>query len=338
LKQVVVVTGGGTGGHLSVARSFIEEFHKRGHKVIYIGSTTGQDKQWFENEDKLYKKYFFDTQGVVNQNFFGKIKSLFKILKAVLKSRKVIKQNNVSKVVSVGGFSAAAASFAAILTKKDFYIHEQNSVMGKLNSVSARFAKEIFSSYSSNSKIRDYPVSDKFFNYTRLRTEVKSIIFLGGSQGATAINDFALKVAPKLNEMGIKIIHQTGKNDFKRVKAEYDKLDIEVDVFDFSYAILDKMTIADFAVSRAGASTLWELVALGIPTLFVPYPYSAGGHQHKNAATLLEKELCFLQKEKELSEEYFFDAIQTDIESMSSRLVKIIQKNAIRKIVDEIER
>ena len=214
MSKTIVVTGGGTGGHLSVAKSFIEEFYKRGYKVIFIGSTKGADKQWFQDDPKLFKTYFMDTRGVVNQNLLGKFTSLYMIFKAVIKSIKIFKQNNVSKVISVGGFSAAPASFGAIISKKDFYIHEQNSVMGRLNKLTAKRAQEVFSSYSKNTKVEDYPINEKFFEHSRIRDDIKTIIFLGGSQGASAINNFALKVASKLNDMNINIIHQTGKNDF----------------------------------------------------------------------------------------------------------------------------
>ncbi len=337
MTNTIVVTGGGTGGHLSVARSFIDEFHSRGYSVIFIGSQKGQDKQWFENYPNISKSYFLDTKGVVNQKFTGKIISLFMILKAVLKSRQIINENNVSKVISVGGFSAAAASFAAILTNTDFYIHEQNSIVGRLNKLTSKYAKEVFSSYLESSKVKDYPISEKFFEYSRVRTEVKTIIFLGGSQGARAINDFALKVAPKLKEMDIKIIHQTGKNDFDIIQNKYNQMEIEVDVFDFSKELLEKMNQADFAVSRAGASTLWELVALGIPTFFIPYPYAAANHQYYNAKYLLENKLCFLQSEEELDGNFFFESLNDDIEQKSKLLINTIQKDAVKNIVDIIK-
>jgi len=334
--NTIVITGGGTGGHLSVARSFIDEFYSRGYNVIFIGSQKGQDRQWFENYPKLYKSYFLDTKGVVNQKFIGKFISMFMIFKAVLKSRKIINENNVSKVISVGGFSAAAASFAAILTKTDFYIHEQNSVVGRLNKITSKYAKELFSSYLESSKVKDYPISKKFFEYSRIRKEVKTIIFLGGSQGATAINNFALKLAPKLKEMGIKIIHQTGKNNFDVIQNQYKQMDIDVDVFDFSNELLEKMNQADFSVSRAGASTLWELVALGIPTFFIPYPFAAANHQYYNAKYLLENDLCFLQSEDELDESFFFLCLDNDIENKSKQLINTIQNDAVKNIVDII--
>lgn len=337
MDKIVIVTGGGTGGHLSVAKSFIEEFTDRGYTIIYIGSTKGQDIDWFENEPKISQKFFLETKGVVNQKLFGKINSLYMILKGIIKSIQIIRKNKVQKVISVGGFSAAAASFAAIATKTEFYIHEQNSVMGKLNSITSKFAKELFSSYSETSKVKDYPINGKFFEYQRVRTKVETVIFLGGSQGAKAINNFALKIAPKLKQMGISIIHQAGKNDFERVSDEYKKLGLEVDVFDFSKELLEKMQKADFAISRAGASTLWELVACGIPSFFIPYPYAAADHQYHNAKYLLEKKLCFLQRENELAENYFFEIIKNDMEPISKELLETIHKDAVKNIVDVIE-
>ncbi len=336
MSKTILITGGGTGGHLSVAKSFIDEFYNRGYEVIFIGSTKGQDKKWFENYPLLSHRYFLDTKGVVNQNFLGKIVSLFMILKAVISSIKIIKKHNVSKVISVGGFSAAAASFASIITRTDFYIHEQNSVMGRLNSITSKFAKEVFSSYLETSKVKDYPISQNFFEHQRRRTEVKTIIFLGGSQGATAINDFALQVAPKLQQMGIGIIHQTGKNDFEKCKQKYKELEIEADVFDFSKQLIEKMTKADFAVSRAGASTLWELVALGIPTFFIPFPYAAANHQYFNAKYLLDNHLCFLQTQDQLDENYFFECLGDNIEFKSEKLLTTIHKDAVKNIVNII--
>ena len=336
MKKTIIVTGGGTGGHLSVAKSFIDEFCNRGYHVIFIGSTKGQDKQWFEDYPNLYKTYFLDTKGVVNQNFFGKFISLWMIFKAVLKSRKIIRENNVSKIISVGGFSAAAASFAGILTKTDFYIHEQNSVVGRLNKITSKYSKELFSSYLETSKVKDYPISEKFFDISRVRKDVSTIIFLGGSQGASAINNFALEVAPKLQKMNISIIHQTGKQDFESIQKKYKELNINADVFDFSKELLKKMDKADFAVSRAGASTLWELVAVGIPTFFIPYPYAAADHQYHNAKYLVDNDLCFLQNEKELSREYFFKCLETDILNKSKRLINTIHQDAVKNIVDII--
>ena len=336
MNDVVFVTGGGTGGHLSVARSLIDELYLRNIKVIFIGSTKGADKQWFENEPKIFKKYFFNTKGVVNQSFFGKLISLFMIFKAMLKVLNIYKKYKVTKVISVGGFSAAPASFGSFFSKIDFYIHEQNSVMGKLNQITSKGAIAVFNSYDKNSLVLDYPINKKFFQKARVREKIKTVIFLGGSQGAKAINNFALEVALYLKTQNINIIHQAGKLDFKRVKNEYDKLNIKVDVFDFTTDILQKMQMSDFAVSRAGASTLWELSALGLPTLYIPYPYAAANHQYYNAKFLLDNNLCFLKTEDELSIEYFKEILKSDIKLKSQTLIESIQPNGVKKIIDEV--
>lgn len=337
MKGRVVITGGGTGGHLKVAKAFIDEFYKRGTPAIFIGSTSGQDRAWFENEKKLKKAIFLDTKGVVNKNLLGKIGSLFKIGKEVNHCLDIFDTADVQTVISVGGFSAAPATFAAILSYGcKLYIHEQNSKMGKLNEITSKFATEVFSSYLEKSKVKDYPVSSEFFDNARMREKIETIIFLGGSQGAVAINNFALSVAKKLNDLGIKIIHQTGKNDFQRVKQEYERLEIDADVFDFTSDIAKKMSEADFAISRSGASTLWELTANALPCLFVPYPYAAKDHQYYNAKFLKDKKLCFVCREKNLTPQVIDKVLTCDVHSISKGLVDSIGCDAIETLVDII--
>ena len=337
MRGSVVITGGGTGGHLKVADAFIEEFSKRGIKSIFIGSVNGQDKSWFEKDKRLKKAIFLDTKGVVNKKGLGKISSLFQIFKAMNKCFDIYDKYNVKTVISVGGFSAAPATFASILSWGcKLYIHEQNSVMGKLNEITSKFATNVFSSFDVKSPIKDYPVSEEFFDDARIRDELKTIIFLGGSQGAHAINDFALKVAPRLNKLGLKIIHQTGGSDIKRIKKAYKDLQIEADVFDFTKELSKKMSEADFAVSRAGASTLWELCANSLPTLFVPYPYAAKDHQYTNAKFIEKKGLCYISRQNDLSEELLIDILKKDNYLLSKNLVNSIKCDAVGSIVDII--
>ncbi|HIP12003.1 MAG TPA: undecaprenyldiphospho-muramoylpentapeptide beta-N-acetylglucosaminyltransferase [Arcobacter sp.] len=335
-NNYVVVTGGGTGGHLSVAKSLIYEFYKRGYHIIFIGSTKGADKSWFKDEEKIEKAYFLDTKGVVNQGFIGKIKSMAMIFKAMVFCLKIFNTYKVKKVVSVGGFSAAPASFASSFFRCDFYIHEQNSVMGKLNQITSKIAKEVFSSYDKNSPIKDYPINQDFFKHSRIREDIKTIIFLGGSQGASAINNFALQIAPILKEKNINIIHQTGKNDFIKIRDTYKNLNINAEVFDFSTDILSYMNKADFAISRSGASTLWELSALGMPTLYIPYPYAAANHQYYNAKFLLDDKLCLVKKQDELNETIVEDILKLDMRTISTNLLSTISQNGVEKIVDKI--
>lgn len=335
---MIVVTGGGTGGHLKVAKAIIDELYSRGIFVIFIGSSNGADKAWFEKEKHISKAFFLETQGVVNKGILGKIKSLWNIVKATDTCYDIFVDNNIKKVISVGGYSAAPASFATLFCSAKLYIHEQNSVMGKLNKITSKFARFVYSSYDPNSPIKDYPVANEFFEEARIRQKVKTIIFLGGSQGARAINDYALSIAQKLKQMGIHIIHQAGKNDIARVQEQYEKMGIEVDVFGFSTSLIEKMSQADFAVSRAGASTLWELCANALPTLFVPYPYAASDHQYHNAKFLEQKNLGYVCRQENLQDFDLFGIIQNDqlIHSLSKGLVDTVMIDGVKLLVTHI--
>jgi UDP-N-acetylglucosamine--N-acetylmuramyl-(pentapeptide) pyrophosphoryl-undecaprenol N-acetylglucosamine transferase len=332
LNKYIVVTGGGTGGHLSVAKALIKELVELKYKIIYIGSTKGQDKQWFENEPMIEKTYFLDTYGVVNQKGIKKVLSLFQIFRSMIQCIKIFYEYDVAKVISVGGFSAAAASFASIVTAKKLYIHEQNAHMGKLNQITSRFSRQLFSSYDTNSSIADYPINQEFFRYSKIKKNINSIIFLGGSQGAMAINNFAIKVAPLLSNKNIKIIHQTGSNDLERIKKEYEKLNIKADVFDFSKELILKMKDADFAVSRSGASTLWELCALNTPALFIPYPFAAGNHQYHNAKFLIDQNMGYICEEKNLDTLDFEKILNDTMQLKSENLEKSIKEDGAKRI------
>lgn len=338
MSKYIVVTGGGTGGHLKVADAFIDELNKKGLKVIFIGSTNGQDKLWFENDNRIEKKIFLDTRGVVNKKGLGKLLSLFNILKKTFYCLGIYYKYRITKVISVGGFSAAPATFASIF--KPFcklFIHEQNSKMGKLNEITSKFANTVYSSFHDFSPIKDYPVSQEFFEKARIRNEIKTIAFFGGSQGAVAINDFALKLTPLLLDKGIKVIHQTGKNDFKRVKEFYEKNDLDVDVFDFTRDIISKMNEADFVISRAGASTLWEMCANNLPAYFVPYKYAAANHQYFNAKDLESKKMAFIRNEDDLNEKEFIKVLESiEIKDISKRLKESIKPNAVENIIKDI--
>ncbi len=333
---MIAITGGGTGGHLAVAKTIKEELNKKGIEPIFIGSNFGQDREWFENDEGFKKKYFFKIEGVVNKKGVKKLSSLANILKYSLQCKDIFKEHKIEKVFSVGGYSAAPASIASIFFKKDLYIHEQNSVTGTLNRVLKPFSKAFFCSFDETSPIKDYPVSEIFFKNARIRKEIKSIIFLGGSQGAVFINNFAILLAKELNERRIKIIHQCGKRDFKRVKDFYEKEKIDAEVFDFSLNIASFLKKADFAISRAGAGSIFTLAASALPSLFIPYPYAAKNHQYFNAKYLSDRNLAFLKREDELKKEDLFDILNQNIKPISKGLKELISPNGAEKIADYI--
>ena len=331
----IVMTGGGTGGHLTIIKAVKE--HLKEEELIYIGSTKGQDKQWFEDDSDFSKTYFLETRGVVNQGLVGKFKSLFKIFSSALEVRKILKAHKATVVFSVGGFSAAPAAIAAKLSGIPLVIHEQNAALGSLNKLLKPYATEFISSYLEESPIKAYPIKQIFFDNAHVRKEVKTIIFLGGSQGAKAINTLALEMAPALKDKGIKIIHQAGANNIDEVKKAYESLGIEAEVFGFTTKLADYMNEADFAIARSGASTLWELSATAVPTLYIPYPYAAKDHQFYNAQFLVEKNLAWMMREKEIDKEKVLAMLDEDLSDKSKGLIDIVEKEGSYKIAQYIK-
>lgn len=332
-RKNILITGGGTGGHLSIAKAVAEALLKDGHQPIYVGSTKGQDREWFEDSPLFAKTYFLESSGVVNKkNPLNKLKSLLNILKLSFVCKKIFKEHTIDTVFSVGGFSAAPAAIAAVLGSQKLYIHEQNSKMGSLNKLLKPFATALFSSYLPNSKIKDYPVSDIFFEYARPRDTVKTVIFLGGSQGARFVNDLAMNLAPDLKRQGIHIIHQCGGKDYDRVQAYYEKEGLEVELYGFHKQLWELMAKADFAISRAGASSLWELSANALPAFFIPYPYAASDHQYYNALFLEEKNAGFLSRQNELKRHKLFEIIKRGVKQESEQLQALIGKGGAEKI------
>jgi len=333
----ILITGGGTGGHLAIARALKEAAIKAGHSCFYVGSRSGQDQTWFEKDDEFQERYFLSATGVVNKHGLQKIGALWQVVKALFKVLKIMRHEHIDAVISVGGFSAAPASFAAKLSNVPYYIHEQNAVEGRLNKLLKPYAQAFFSSYDENSPIKDYPVAERFFKNARVRSEIKNVIFLGGSQGAKFINDLALELAPILIGKGIKIIHQCGEADLQRVQKVYYDQGADVEIYGFTSDIASLLERSDLAIARAGASTLWELCATGLPAFFVPYPYAAGDHQYYNAEFLRKKELAWCERQSITMSRSIIAILDESIEYKSVEIQKLISQDGADKIIEYIQ-
>lgn len=330
------ITGGGTGGHLMIAQALVEAATLKGHEVIFIGSTNGQDKKYFEHNSAFSDVYFLETTGVVNQRGLGKLTALYKIFKAFLSSRAILKKHKIEATYSVGGFSAAPASFATLSLSLPLFIHEQNAVTGRLNSLLKSYATRFISAYDKDSSIKGYPVKKSFVESARVRESLKTIIFLGGSHGAKAINDLVLSVCQELKSRDIRIIHQAGENDFDRVKKEYERLGVEVELYSFTKELPNLIPEADLAVSRAGASTLWELTTNGCPAFYIPYPYAAGDHQYHNAKFIVDNELGWCEREGEELKNKFLEILDKPLEEKSRTLMEYTSNDVASQMIDDV--
>ena len=326
----IVMTGGGTGGHLAIIKAVKE--HLNDEELIYIGSTKGQDKQWFENDDDFAYKYFFETRGVVNQGALGKVKSLFMMFKATMKAIKLLRKHKAKVVFSVGGFSAAATAFAAKILRIPLVIHEQNAALGSLNKLLKSYAVAFISSYLDESPIKAYPINRYFLRMPVYETKFIRSSFLEGHKVQRLSIRWLCRSHPNSKKEGLRSFIRLVQKNIDEVQQAYDDLEIEAEVFGFTDKLADYMNEADFAIARSGASTLWELSATAVPTLYIPYPYAASDHQFHNAQFLVEKDLAWIMRENEIDTEKVLALLDEDLSDKSRGLMEIVEKNGSEKI------
>lgn len=333
---MILITGGGTGGHLSTVDVLGDALWRRGAALVYVGSTRGQDQAWFGDDARFAARYFLATIGIVDRTGLARAAAVGRVLGATFRAVGILRRHHVRAVLSVGAYPAAPACLAALLTHVPLFLHEHNVVMGALHRRLRRRARAIFDSYDERSPVRDYPVAPAFFARRRLRQRVARVLVLGGSQGARFLNDLGLACAPALARRSIAITHQTGVTDFERVRAAYERLGVAADVFAFDRKLADRMASADVAVSRAGATTLWELTANGLPALFVPYPFAGGDHQHANASFLADKGLAAVARQDAATPELVLDLVARDVAPLSAGLMTLIAPGGADAIADHV--
>jgi len=147
----------------------------------------------------------------------------------------------------------------------------------------------------------------------------------------------AIALAPHLEKRGIKIIHQAGELDYERVKSEYERLGLSVELYGFTKDLPSLISKADFAVSRAGASTLWELMANGCPALYIPYPYAASDHQYHNARFMVDEEMGWCQREGESLKEKLLSLLNEPLKEKSQKLLGFATKDVAKRMIQEVQ-
>lgn len=147
----------------------------------------------------------------------------------------------------------------------------------------------------------------------------------------------ALSVANELKKRNIKIIHQAGESDLQRVKDEYASLGVEVELYGFTKDLASLIQRADLAVSRAGASTLWEATTNGLPAFYVPYPHAAGDHQYHNARFIVENELGWCEREGEDLRAKLLSVLDEPLEVKSKKLAEYANNDVAAKMIKDVQ-
>lgn len=317
----VLIAGGGTGGHLFPGLALAEEFRKRDNntEIVFVGTEHGIEARVIPREGYTLK--FVRAEGIVGKSFIRKLKSIAKVFLSVWDSYRILNSVMPDMVIGVGGYASGAVVLVAHLKSIPTMIHEQNSVPGMANRILSRFVGQVCITYQESLPVfppgktflTGNPVRAKILRGEReaaqrlfsLDKEMFTVFVFGGSSGATSINRTMVDALNYLGEYREKIqfLHQTGEKDYESVREAYRKSGFKGMVAPFIYQMAEAYAAAEIVISRAGATTLAELTALGKPSLLIPYPHSAGRHQEFNAIKLREMGAAFVVFDNEISGE-----------------------------------
>jgi UDP-N-acetylglucosamine--N-acetylmuramyl-(pentapeptide) pyrophosphoryl-undecaprenol N-acetylglucosamine transferase len=349
----IVIAGGGTGGHLYPGIAVADEFMRQNkqNRILFINTGNKIEKKILSNEP--YKTAAIESGKFLNQSISGKIKTLFTILFSVSKASKKLEKFKADAVIGVGGYAGVPVMIAAWLKKIPVFIQEQNSIPGISNKLFSLISKANFVSFETT---KLGPEKRKIFSGNPIRKNIissekrspdeKFIVFItGGSQGAGAINNAVIESIDFIEEIeNIFFIHQTGEPQFSEINTIYKTRQISAHPAPFFSDIAEIYKKTDLVIARAGASTLAEISAAGIPAVFIPYPFATHNHQFHNCIEFEKNKAAIVIEEKNLSGSSLGKTInhlyknKNLLETMKEQMKKQAKPDAANKIYETITR
>ena len=349
----IVIAGGGTGGHLypgiAVAREILRRRPDTG--VTFAGTAKGMEARVIPREG--FQLDVLRSSGLKGMSPAALVRGLSLLPLSGVDAWRIISRRSPSVVVGVGGYSSGPVVLAAALRGIPTLLLEQNAVPGLTNRILARFVSAAAVTFESTlgyfgrrGFVTGNPVRSEFFEPSPAAPAIgpPRILIFGGSQGAHAINMAMVEAAPRLaaHPGGMAITHQTGERDLERVRDGYRRAGIEARVEPFLFAMDREMKNADLVVCRAGATTLAELTAAGVPAVLVPLPTAADDHQRKNAEVLVAGGAAELIEQKDLTGARLAERVErlvgdaNRLKGMSAAARRFARPDAARAIVDRV--
>ncbi len=299
----IIITGGGTGGHLfpgiAMAEAILQDFPEC--TVVFIGTERQIDGRALQG--RPFTTVPLKSRGLKGMGLSAKLMTILQLPASIVNAMGIIRRYKPDLVFGVGGYVTGPVILAARLLGIPCGIHEQNSVPGLANRLLGKVVGKIFLSLPGSETY--FPASKTVFSGNPVRKELlaaaakpraeekehSTLLVLGGSQGAHRVNMLVIEaLAAQQSKLppDFTVLHQTGPHDEEMVKNYYAGLGIKARVGAFFDNMDQLYQQADLVVSRAGATTLAELMIFRIPAILIPFPYAADNHQEKNARYLVE--------------------------------------------------
>ncbi|MCW3169462.1 undecaprenyldiphospho-muramoylpentapeptide beta-N-acetylglucosaminyltransferase [Chryseobacterium sp. 09-1422] len=359
-KLKILLSGGGTGGHIFPAIAIADEIKKRfpDAEFLFIGANGKMEMEKVPQAG--YKIEGIDIAGIDRGNMLSNLGLPFKILKSLSKSKRIIKNFAPDIAVGTGGFASGPALYEASKMGIPIFIQEQNAHAGVTNKILSKKAKAVFTAYpkvegfpAEKIKFLGNPIRENIISGMQETSQAKekmgldqnklTILSVGGSLGSRTLNNGWKDNLDQLKEKGYQLIWQTGKLDYSELSndSQISNLKSQIQLKEFIKDMETAYSAADVIVSRAGAIAISELAVAQKPVLLVPFPFAAEDHQTKNAVNLVEKNAARIVKDSEMQEK-FWSTLSEICESenvrkeMSDNLKYFAKPNAAKEIVDEI--
>lgn len=315
----LLVSGGGTGGHIYPALALIERLKQvePDTEVLYVGTTRGLETKIVP--DAGIKLITMHMQGFKRSLSLYNFETLYLFLKSVHHAKKIIRDFKPDVVLGTGGYVSGAVLYAAAKEHIPTVIHEQNSVVGITNKFLSRYVDQIAIAFEAarsqfptdkvtligNPRAQQVASQTKSdFSWTEygLKDNLPTLMIFGGSQGAPKINSTVVDAIPEFNQRPYQVIFATGQKRYDHVQQELKGVQIgaNVKVVPYIKDMPAKMPKVAALVARAGATTIAEVTALGVPTILIPSPYVTANHQVKNAQSLVCKNAAVMITEDHL--------------------------------------
>lgn len=353
----VVISAAGTGGHIYPALAIIKTISEIEPKseFLYIGTHNRMEKDVVP----LYGIPFrsIEIYGYNRKNLFKNIKTVKCILKAKKECRKILEEFKPDVVIGAGGYVTYPVLSEAHKLGIKTVIHEQNSIAGKANLMLSKYADLICVSFKSSMEefpsekvvftgnpcsdaaIKSDKIDKKEYGLTKNK---KLVLFVMGSLGSSKVNDFLIDTMKSFDKKTYEVLYITGKNDYDRISSL--KFPKNVKVVPYIENLAGMLKNTDIIVTRAGATTLSEIIALDLPSILIPSPYVPNNHQYKNALDLVNNEAAILVEEKDLNNEVLINTIdnlindEEKINKMKENLKKLKINNSSELIYLNIKR
>ena len=309
----ILVTAGGTGGHIYPALAIIEKFkeHNPNTEVIYVGTTNRMEKDIIPAQNIKYIP--IEIYGLT-KNIIRDIKDIYLILKDEHQMEKLMLEFKPDFVLGIGGYVTYPVIKAAHKLGIKIFIHEQNAIPGKVNKLTSKYADLIGVSFKESIKYfkgknvfySGNPTGERALTINPISKESiglnankRLIVIVAGSLGSMTLNNTLKEYLRSLKDKPYQVLYITGKNYYSEfIKNDYpDNVKI-VPFFDNLPGILKN---TDLLITRAGASTIAEIIALNLPSIFIPSPYVANNHQYYNALELKKNNCADMIEEKDLT-------------------------------------